>query len=140
MDHPPHQPFHGGFHHLPPQPQQQQSTPGKRGPKKGSTRGGSSAGNRTSHQQTVSASASSSSLANSTSGDGGEGEYSFDLPRSNVLRVIRRIIPDEVQLSNDTKLAFSKAAVVFIMYLTATYVLIRHDNLMVNVLIILIGF
>ncbi|KAG2386460.1 hypothetical protein C9374_002204 [Naegleria lovaniensis] len=67
-------------------------------------------------------SSSSGMVASSSSASGeiNEGEYSFDLPRTNVLRVIRRAIPEEIALSNDSKLAFAKAAVVFIMYLTAT--------------------
>ena len=108
----PQQQYSGSFH-LP------NSTPNKRGPKKGSTRGGASAASRSTHGS-LSASASNTSMATSSSVGEGEGEYSFDLPRSNVSRVIRRVIPDEYQLANDSKLAFSKAAVVFIMYLTAT--------------------
>ncbi|KAL9648473.1 hypothetical protein ABK040_014093 [Willaertia magna] len=47
-------------------------------------------------------------------------DYSYDLPRSNILRIVKKAVSDQITPSNETKIAFSKAAVVFIMYLTAT--------------------
>ena len=86
-----------GSFHLP-------TTPGKRGPKKGAR----------------AAQTQATSSTTMVSDGNSEGEFSFDLPRSNVFRIIKRVVPDDVALANDSKLAFSKAAVVFIMYLTAT--------------------
>ncbi|KAL0484423.1 DNA polymerase epsilon subunit [Acrasis kona] len=43
----------------------------------------------------------------------------YDLPRANVFRIAKKSLPKEVLLVSDSKVAFSKAAVVFIMYLTA---------------------
>lgn len=46
----------------------------------------------------------------------------YDLPRANVYRIVKNVLPEGVLLVNDAKIAFAKAAVVFIMYLTAAYV------------------
>ena len=51
-----------------------------------------------------------------------EDSINYDLPRANITRIVKRVVPDQYSLSNEAKVAFSKAAVVFIMYLTATYV------------------
>jgi hypothetical protein len=47
------------------------------------------------------------------------GNKDYDLPRANVYRIVKKVLPDGILLVNDSKIAFAKAAVVFIMYLTA---------------------
>ena len=51
-----------------------------------------------------------------------ENQYVYDLPRTCINRIVKRGLPEGVVLGNEPKTAFSKAAIVFIMYLTATYV------------------
>ncbi len=51
-----------------------------------------------------------------------EHQFVYDLPRANINRIVKKALPEGVNVVNEAKTAFSKAAVVFIMYLTATYV------------------
>ncbi len=44
----------------------------------------------------------------------------FDIPRANISRILKKVMPEGTSIANDAKTAFSKAAVIFIMYLTAT--------------------
>lgn len=46
-------------------------------------------------------------------------DQNFELPKANVQRIIKKVIPDGISLVSDAKAAFSKSSVVFIMYLTA---------------------
>lgn len=110
--------------HVPPSKKEASGTKKKGRPSSKTTTSSATTMNQQQPQTLTSSSGSgmiaSSSSSAMTGGEINEGEYSFDLPRTNVLRVIRRVIPEEIALSNDAKLAFAKAAVVFIMYLTAT--------------------
>eukprot|EP01080_Neovahlkampfia_damariscottae_P000847 gene847-9096_t len=46
-------------------------------------------------------------------------DTNYDLPKANIQRIIKSAIPEGFSLVNDSKIAFSKSTVVFIMYLTA---------------------
>lgn len=77
----------------------------------------------TSSKMPLSESGSSSSpdqtSGKSTTKTDSGGNKDYDLPRANVYRIVKKVLPDGVLLVNDSKVAFAKAAVVFIMYLTA---------------------
>jgi len=51
-----------------------------------------------------------------------------ELPKATVERIAKNVLPDNTQISNDAKLAISKAAQVFILYLTATANDIREEK------------
>ena len=65
-----------------------------------------------------SATASASSGAASSSTNDPSAEY--DLPKANMNRLIKKGLPEGISLVGDARTAFSKAAVVFVLYLTAT--------------------
>jgi histone H3/H4 len=63
--------------------------------------------------------AASSDQSSHKSKSENSGAKDYDLPRANVYRIVKKVLPEGILLVNDSKIAFSKAAVVFIMYLTA---------------------
>jgi histone H3/H4 len=50
-----------------------------------------------------------------------EKETVYELPRANIQRVVKNVLPEGFSIVNDAKVGFSKASMVFIMYLTAKY-------------------
>ena len=46
-------------------------------------------------------------------------EAEFGLPVASITRIVKSRLPDGVQVGKDAKLAFSKAAGIFVLYLTA---------------------
>mmetsp|Transcript_7919 Transcript_7919/g.9089 ORF Transcript_7919/g.9089 Transcript_7919/m.9089 type:complete len:134 (+) Transcript_7919:164-565(+) len=46
-------------------------------------------------------------------------ERDFEIPHSNVQRILKANLPAGVQLSKESKIAFAKSAGIFVMYLTA---------------------
>jgi len=51
-----------------------------------------------------------------------------ELPKATVDRIVKNVLPDSAQISSDAKLAITKAAQVFILYLTATANDIREEK------------
>lgn len=45
----------------------------------------------------------------------------IEFPLASILRVVRTGIPENMNISKDARAAFSKAATIFALYLTATY-------------------
>ena len=90
-----------------------------------------SSGDLEKQKGSVGVGAGASGTAGTSGGSGASGSTgmhakdssnSYDLPRANVYRIVKNVLPEGILLVNDAKIAFAKAAVVFIMYLTATYV------------------
>mmetsp|Transcript_6535 Transcript_6535/g.11280 ORF Transcript_6535/g.11280 Transcript_6535/m.11280 type:complete len:121 (-) Transcript_6535:485-847(-) len=44
----------------------------------------------------------------------------FELPQASISRIVRKVLSPDVQVGKDAKSGFSKAATVFILYITAT--------------------
>lgn len=46
----------------------------------------------------------------------------FELPQASITRIVKTALPENMQVSREAKLAFSKSAGVFILYLTSACV------------------
>lgn len=46
----------------------------------------------------------------------------FELPQASIGRIIKQALPANMQVSREAKLAFSKSASIFVLYLTSAYV------------------
>jgi len=52
----------------------------------------------------------------------------MELPKATVERIAKNVLPDNTQISNEAKLAITKAAQVFILYITATANEIKEEK------------
>ena len=52
----------------------------------------------------------------------GESKVDFDLPNASIARIIKASLPEGAHVSREARLAMSKGASIFILYLTAACV------------------
>ena len=60
-------------------------------------------------------------------------EAEFGLPVASITRIVKARLPDGVQVGREAKLAFSKAAGIFILYLTSCALDICKESKRVNI-------
>lgn len=46
-------------------------------------------------------------------------EKDFDIPHASVVRILKSSLPPSVQITKEAKIAFAKAAGIFVLYLTS---------------------